>query len=222
MDKRYLQRFDYNSDYQSSSVWNPVLQALTELADLEIFAEARSLGIVECIPIAADAETLEIPEQAVTGEYIAYIAVEINPEHTWGKVVGFTPALKTEDPEVTISRDDLLPADRLLDLLEKAETLTDESLWVELREYLGEWFNQEHQAIVAQLERALLLETGEPLQIQTAAQEIEALMARDRSVSTSVSTTEPQLFVIREYGKNDERLKLRDILGRLFQSLGQK
>ncbi|QYX30519.1 DUF1822 family protein [Sphaerospermopsis torques-reginae] len=214
---RYLKRFDYDSDLHSSSAWNPVLQLLTELADLEIFEGEKSLGIVECIPIATDADTLEIPEQAVTGEYIAYIAVEINPEHTWGKVVGFTPALETEYPEVSIDRDDLLPAHKLLDLLEKAENLTDESLSAELREYLGElFFNEQHQAIVAQLERALLLETSEPLQIETAAQEIEALMAQ------SVPAAEEELVLTREDTENSDRGKLRDILKRLFQSLGKE
>ncbi len=214
--QRYLQRFDYDSDYQSSSVWNPVLQVLTELADLEIFAEERSLGMVECIPIATDADILEIPEQAVMGEYIAYIAVEINPEHTWGNVVGFTPALETKYPELSISHDDLLPAHQLVDLLQKGENLTDESLSAELREYLGElFFNEQHQAIVAQLERALLLETLEPLQIETAAQEIEALMAQ------SVPAEKQELVLIREDSENSDRGKLRDILKRLFQSLGK-
>ncbi|MDB9444951.1 hypothetical protein [Anabaena sp. CS-542/02] len=44
--------------------------------------------------------------------------------------------------------------------------------------FFSSFFKDQHQAIVAQLERALLLETLEPLQIETAAQEIEALMAQ--------------------------------------------
>jgi hypothetical protein len=73
---RYLDRYCYQSDYTKSSAWNLALQALTDLADLEIKEDDISLGIVECIPMSADAETLEIPEQAVMSDRIAYIAVE--------------------------------------------------------------------------------------------------------------------------------------------------
>lgn len=134
---RYLQRLDYQSDFRTSSAWNIAAQVLTDLADLEVFEDSRSLGIVECIPLAADAESLEIPEQAVMGDRIAYIAVEMNAEKTWGKIIGFTPALETEYPELSIDRQDLLECDRLLDLLELAEPLADPSRFSELEILVG-------------------------------------------------------------------------------------
>jgi hypothetical protein len=105
---RYLKRFDYQSDFRASSAWNIAAQVLTDFADLEIFEDSRSLGIVECIPMAGDADSLEISEGAVMSDRIAYIGVEINPENTWGRVVGFTPALETRYPELSIDREDLL------------------------------------------------------------------------------------------------------------------
>jgi hypothetical protein len=213
---QYLDRYGYQSDYTTSCAWNLALQALTDLADLEIKNDNISLGIVECIPMAASAETLAIPEQAVMGDRIAYIAVEINPENTWGAIVGFTPALEIDFPELSIDRDDLLPADRLLDLLYNAEDLADESLFSELQEYLSnrsEWSAEQRQAIVAQLERALLLESAEPLQVESAAQELEALIGQ------SSSELAKELVMNREDATDSDRQKLRSIIGRLFQSL---
>ncbi|HIK10134.1 MAG TPA: DUF1822 family protein [Oscillatoriaceae cyanobacterium M33_DOE_052] len=213
---RYLDRYNYQSDYTQSSAWNLALQALTELADLEIKEDNKSLGVVECIPIAADADTLEIPEQAVMDDRIAYIAVELNAEQTWGTVIGFTPALEIEYPELSIAREDLLPTDKLLDLLDIA-TIAEESLFSELKSYWpssDDWFPEQRQGIIAQLERALLLESAEPLQIESAAQEIEAL------ISQSTGEAQRELAVkSREDAENQDRAKLRQILGRLFQSL---
>lgn len=212
---RYLKRFDYQSDFRTSSAWNVAAQVLTDFADLEIFEDSHSLGIVECIPLAADAESLEIPEGSIIGDRIAYIAVEINPPQTWGKIVGFTPALETEYPEPSIDRQDLLECDRLLDLLELAEPLADPSRFSELESYWsgwGEWSAEARQAVVAQLERALLLETNESLQVESAAQELEALIAK------SVADSQREL-AMREDPENESRQQLRSILRRLFESL---
>ena len=212
---RYLKRFDYQSDFRTSSAWNVAAQVLTDWGDLEIWEEGESLGIVECIPLPANAESLEIPEGAVISDRIAYIAVEINPPQTWGKIVGFTPTLEIEDPELSIDREDLLECDRLLDLLELAEPLADPSRFAELESYwsgLGEWSAEARQAVVAQLERALLLETMEPLQVESAAQEVEALIAQ------SVAESARELAV-RENAEDESRQELRSILRRLFESL---
>lgn len=223
---QYLDRYGYQSDYTQSSAWNLALQALTELADLEIKEDGRSLGIVECIPIAESAETLEIPEQAVMSDRIAYIAVEINPENTWGAIVGFTPALEIEFPELSIDRDDLLPADQLLDLLDHAKNIAEKAekaakdIWEPLKNYdwlknLGEeWFTENRQAIIAQLERALLLENEAVWQIESVAQEIEALIGQFAAVESS-----KELVMNREDATDSDRQELRQIIGRLFQSL---
>ncbi|GAB4294498.1 MAG: hypothetical protein Fur0025_31230 [Oscillatoriaceae cyanobacterium] len=213
---RYLDRYNYTSDFQQSSAWNPVLRVLTELADLEIKEDNKSLGIVECIPIAADADSLEIPEQAVMDDRIAYIAVELNAEQTWGTIIGFTPALDIEYPELSIAREDLLPADKLLDLLDIANVIV-EPRFPELESYYssrGESYPEQLQGIIAQLERALLLESEEPLQIESAAQGIEAL------ISQSTPAGQREMAVkSREDAESQERAELRSILGRLFESL---
>lgn len=212
---RYLQRLDYQSDFRTSSAWNIAAQVLTDLADLEVFEDSRSLGIVECIPLAADAESLEIPEQAVMGDRIAYIAVEMNAEKTWGKIIGFTPALETEYPELSIDRQELLECDRLLDLLELAQPLADASRFSELESYWLGWsedFEEQRQAVVAQLEKALLLETLEPLQVESAAQELEALIAQSLADSG-------RELAVREDAEEESRQELRSILRRLFESL---
>jgi hypothetical protein len=152
------------------------------------------------------------------GDRIAYIAVEINPENTWGAIVGFTPALEIEFPELSIDRDNLLPADQLLDLLYNAEAIAEEKILKPLKDYwsknLGEeWFTENRQAIVAQLERALLLESAAPLQVESAAQELESLM------NQSSSELAKELVMSREDATDSDRQELRSIIGRLFQSL---
>ena len=220
---RYLHRFGYGCELDKSSAWNPALQLLTDLADLEVFEDDRDclLGTVECIPIAPDADRLEIPEQAATSdEHIAYIAVEVNPEQTWGAIVGFTPALEVEYPELSIDRDELFPADRLLDLLEMADPLTDKSLFSELEKYWqthGNWSEEQRLAITAQLERALLLEPQELLQVESAAQELEALIAQSIG-----EERQPELAMKEEGDSEEERLELRSILERLFRSLREE
>lgn len=121
---RYLHRFGYGCELDKSSAWNPALQLLTDLADLEVFEDDRDclLGTVECIPIAPNTDRLEIPEQAATSNRVAYIAVEVNPEQTWGTIIGFTPGLEAESSQLTINRDKLSPVEQLLDLLEKIVT----------------------------------------------------------------------------------------------------
>lgn len=222
---RYLHRFGYGCELDKSSAWNPALQLLTDLADLEVFdnvfEDDRLLGVVECMPIAPDADRVEIPEQAATSDRIAYIAVEVNPEQTWGAIVGFTPALKVKSTKLSIKRNRLLSDDRLLDLLEMAEPLTDESLlsdsFSELQEYWkthGNWSEEQRSAIVAQLERALILQSKEPRQIDSAARELEKLIAQSIG-----EERKPELATKEEGGSGEERQKLRSILGRLFQSL---
>ena len=211
---RYLNRFGYGCDYQQSSCWNVVTALLTDLADLEVFEGDRFLGMVECIPMASDAETLEIPEQAVMDDRIAYIAVETNAENTWGAILGFTPALEVEFPDLSIPREDLLSEEKLLDLLEMADPLAEESLFSELKSYWHRWDEEQRLAIVAQLERALLLESDESFQVESAAQELESLLAQ------SAETEEKEeVVLIREGEDSSDRAELRSIVQRIFQSL---
>lgn len=214
---RLLSRFGYHSDVERSSAWNPALQVFTDLADLEVYEGDRFLGVVECIPMASDAETLEIPEQAVMDDRIAYIAVETNAKYTWGVFVGFTPALRVKFSQRQVSRDKLLGIEQLLDLLEMAEPLTDESLFSELQSYWeshSDLYEEQRLAIVAQLERALLLESKERRQVDAAARALEQLMAQSSS-----EQQEETVISNREENKSRDRAELRSIVQRIFQSL---
>lgn len=214
---RYLNRFGYDCNWEASSVWNPVLQVLTDFAELEVFEGDRCLGIVECIPLAAEAEALEIPEQVALGDRIAYIAVQVNPQNTWGTIVGFTPAVETEFPELTVEREELLSTEALLDLLELANPLLDEALLLDLQAYWtrhGQWSDAQRQGAIAQLERAFLLEEIENIRVETAAQELENLMYQ--SVGQDASR---ELAFREDDSEAGDRLELREILKRLFQSL---
>ncbi|MGC9524773.1 MAG: hypothetical protein ACP5D7_04465 [Limnospira sp.] len=76
----------------------------------------------------------------------------------------------------------------------------------------GEWSAERRRAVVAQLEKALLLETLEPLQVESAAQELEALIAQSAG-------NFGRKLALREDAGDRDRQELRSILRRLFQSL---
>jgi hypothetical protein len=214
---RYLRRFGFVCEIEESSAWNPTLSLLTEFAELEIYSiEGDELGTVECLILPPEAEELQIPE-AVVGDRLAYIAVEVNPEQTWGTVVGFVPALKLKSPKLRIKREKLLSRERLIDLLADVESLVEESRLSELQGYWerhGIWSEEQRLAAIAQLESALLLQTKERRQVETAAQQLERLIAE--SGGTPVSR---ELAFKEDDSEAGDRLELREILKRLFQSL---
>jgi hypothetical protein len=214
---RYLRRFGFVCEIEESSAWNPTLSLLTEFAELEIYSiEGDELGTVECLILPPEAEELQIPE-AVVGDRLAYIAVEVNPEQTWGTVVGFVPALKLKSPKLRIKREKLLSRERLIDLLADVESLVEESRLSELQGYWerhGIWSEEQRLAAIAQLESALLLQTKERRQVETAAQQLERLIAE--SGGTPVNR---ELAFKEDDSEAGDRLELREILKRLFQSL---
>ncbi|MEB3828594.1 DUF1822 family protein [Phormidium sp. CCY1219] len=216
---RYLNRFGYDCRIDNSSAWNLYLQVLSDFAELEIFEDQCFLGTVECLLLPPDVESLEIPEHLVMGDRIAYVAVEVNPQQTWGAIVGFTPALETEFPELSFERDELFSADRLLDLLEMAEPLAENAVFSELESYWekqqASWSEQRRQAIVAKLERVLLVKDIESLQLASAAQELEALIHED----TGGTVDRELAFREEDDRESGDRAELYSILRRIFHSV---
>ncbi|QIZ69297.1 DUF1822 family protein [Oxynema aestuarii] len=214
---RYLNRLGYDCAIEKSSPWNPCLQVLSDLADLQIFEEEQFLGTVECLQLPPNAEFFEIPEQAVMSDRIAYLAVAVNAEETWGAIVGFVPALNVDFPRLKIKRNKLLSRERLIDLLENAERLGRSDRLGELERYWqrhGNWSEQERLAAIAQLESALLLQSKEPLQVECAAQELESLMAHSIGGRRKID-----LQLKEEELTQGDREELRSILRRIIRSL---
>ncbi|MCC5896572.1 MAG: DUF1822 family protein [Phormidium sp. BM_Day4_Bin.17] len=215
---RYLRRFGFVCEIEESSAWNPTLSLLTDFAELEISSmEGDELGTVECLILPAEAKELQIPE-TVVGDRLAYIAVEVNAEQSWGTIVGFVPALRLKSPKLKIKREKLLSRERLIDLLADVESLVEKSRLSELQGYWerhGIWSEEQRLAAIAQLESALLLQSKELRQVETAAQQLERLIAE----SAGTAVNRELAFKEEDDSLGGDRLELREILKRLFQSL---
>lgn len=80
------------TNLEASDSWNPVLQSLADVADLEL----ESLGKIECRPALAQSEWVEIT-QSVWENRIGYIIVEISASMKEAKLLGFTSRIATEE-----------------------------------------------------------------------------------------------------------------------------
>ncbi|GAP94212.1 DUF1822 family protein [Leptolyngbya sp. NIES-2104] len=137
----YLTCLDIKTDLENSQSWNPLLQVLTNTADLRI----EGFGSVECCLVLNDEKSCLIPSQA--SERIAYIAVRLNSDLTEAELLGFVFSVETE----TLFLEKLQSIDELPNYLYQLATthpitrLSDwfhtvtESGWKTLEMLIGDW-----------------------------------------------------------------------------------
>ena len=101
----YLQVFDIDIDLDSSDGWDPMLQALTDTAALQV----KGLGQLECRPVLPEADACYIPAD-VWENRIGYVAVQLNHALTEAHVIGFINAVAQEH----VAMADFSAADQLL------------------------------------------------------------------------------------------------------------
>lgn len=109
----YLQCMGIQTDLDSSAIWNPAIQVLSDTGSLLL----PTYGVLECRPVLPDTECCRIPPD-VWSDRIGYIAVQVNHELTEAYLVGFLAAVTEQ--EVPLSQ--FLPIDALLDVLYDAST----------------------------------------------------------------------------------------------------
>jgi hypothetical protein len=100
----YLQCLGIETDWESSQSWNPVIQALMNVADLKV----SHRGTLECCPILAGERIGCIAPEAQT-ERIGFVLVQLNAALTEATLLGFCPHLNNGSPAVDQMRslDDL-------------------------------------------------------------------------------------------------------------------
>jgi hypothetical protein len=96
------------ADRASSQSFDPVMQAMLDVADLTL----PGLGRLECRPVLPDAQTVRIPAE-VWGDRIGYVAVQLEPSLKTATLLGFTPTVDHDE----ISIQTLRSLDELLDHL---------------------------------------------------------------------------------------------------------
>jgi hypothetical protein len=93
----YLQCLGFEADLSASDSWNPVMQTLMDVADLEI----KDCGKLECRPVLFDDQVCYFPEE-VWLERVGYVAVQLNKSLTEATLLGFSE--KAETKEIPLSQ----------------------------------------------------------------------------------------------------------------------
>lgn len=126
--KFYLQCMGIETNWEASSSWNPVLQTLMDVADLEI----PNLGKLECRPVLPQDLVVRIPPE-VCSERIGYVAVQLDQSLRKATVQGFTKTAP-ESGELPISQ-----LRSLEDLLEHLSQI-GQTEPVKMQVNLSQWF----------------------------------------------------------------------------------
>jgi len=89
----YLSCLGVETDLEQSQSWNPILQTLSNTADLWINHHGR----LECCPVLPNMEACLVPPEAWShadaATRIGYIFVQLNAELTEANLLGFTPTV---------------------------------------------------------------------------------------------------------------------------------
>ena len=82
--KYYLGCIGWETDWESSHSYNPFMQELMDVADLQV----ANLGKLECRPVLPSSEILFVPPEVATNR-IGYVAVQLNEDFKTATILGF-------------------------------------------------------------------------------------------------------------------------------------
>jgi hypothetical protein len=146
--RSYLSWLGIASDLKASDSWNPTLQALADVADLDIPGQ----GKLECRPVLPEATVCYVAPETWSNR-IGYIAVLFDADLKTATLLGFVPSIDTEE----------LPLDRLqsiatlLDILKPQKQLQRDKELVNLSQWAQGIFTKSWQALEELLEPEPLL-----------------------------------------------------------------
>ena len=132
--KFYLRCMGIETDWQASLSWNPVMQTLMDVADLEV----TGLGSLECRPVLPESQVLHIPPE-VWSDRIGYVAVQLDESLKQATLLGFSKTAPFTDE---------LPNRKLLSLADLLEHLRHirQTEPVKMRVNLSQWFENFFEA----------------------------------------------------------------------------
>ena len=135
----YLSCMEIETDWETSLSWNPVMQTLMDVADLEI----TGLGKLECRPVLPESEIIHIPPEGWL-ERIGYVAVQFDVSLRQATLLGFV-AIATEELPLAQLRS---LAD-LLEHLDQLRRLKQTKTEVKLSQWLDNFFADGWQSLEA-------------------------------------------------------------------------
>jgi hypothetical protein len=139
----YLRCMGIQTNWEASASYNPVVQPLIDVADLEVVG----LGKLECRLVLPDAVTVDIPPE-VWSDRIGYIVVQLDPSLKEATLLGFT----TTVPESgTLPLSQLRSLDDLMAHLDRLRSPQPIAERVNLSQWLHDSFEAGWQSLEALL-----------------------------------------------------------------------
>jgi Protein of unknown function (DUF1822) len=132
----YLHCMGIKTDWEASFSWNPVMQTLADVADLEI----PNVGKLECRPVLPQALVVTIPPE-VWSNRIGYVAVQLDESLKRATLLGFSETAGTGELPI----DDLRSLEDLLAHL-TAKTSQSKIQNLKSKTQLSQWFENLFEA----------------------------------------------------------------------------
>lgn len=88
----YLQCMEIETFLEASESWNPGMQTIMDVADLEV----PNFGKLECRPVLPDAQVVQIPPEVQENRF-AYVAVRMSESLKEGEILGFAKTVSGEE-----------------------------------------------------------------------------------------------------------------------------
>lgn len=104
----FLDCLGVDTDLTHSQSWNPIQQALLDVADLRV----KQCGTLECRPVLPGATTFTVPAETFQNR-IAYVAIQLDSDLKAAALLGFLPAVMIEQ----VPLNQLHPLEKLTDHL---------------------------------------------------------------------------------------------------------
>lgn len=128
----YLQCLGFKPELEKSDSWNPVMQTLMDVADLQL----ENLGKLECRTVLPDSQVCYVPPE-VWEERIGYVAVQLDESLREATLLGFTNEVTT--PELSLSL--LKPLEELRKHIRELKKVPDKK-----QVHLSEWLHNTFEA----------------------------------------------------------------------------
>ncbi|MBD2778924.1 DUF1822 family protein [Iningainema tapete] len=127
--KFYLRCIGWETDWEASLSYNPLMQGLMDVADLQV----RGLGKLECRPVLPSSQTVFVPPEVST-DRIGYVAVQLDESFKTATILGFVKT-PTNSGEIFLSE-----LESLADLLSHLHQINQREV-VKTRVKLSQWFD---------------------------------------------------------------------------------
>lgn len=136
----YLNCLGIETEHSASDSWNPAMQTLANIADLEV----KGLGKLECRPVLPEAKICDVPPEVMSAR-IGYVAVRLDQSLTEATLLGFLPRVAKEE----FSLSQLNSLEDLLEHLSQLKQPQPVKEPVQLRQWLHNVFDAGWQTVEA-------------------------------------------------------------------------